>query len=1555
MLTVSSGHSADYLTGAVAAGRENYYTGATAAGEPPGRWSGRGAEALGLSGEVGTEEMSALYERFLDPRDERFGDPMLWDEADTLGHTGRAYKSEEEIYQAALAAEPGADAERREELRAEAGRNVRRNVAFYDATFSVQKSITVLHTSFEAQEVRAVRAAEQARAALPGAVVEAERSGDRSAVHRLQAAVQRAQTEALAWGQQRQAVEDAIWAGNQALLGYLSDKAGYTRVGHHGGAAGRWADAHDWTVASFFQHDSRNHDPQLHIHNAILNRVQGPDGEWRTIDGAALHRYRGAAGAIGERVMEQHLTQALGVRFAMRPDGKSREIVGVDQAVMDLFSSRRRAITKKTARLVDEFRDKFGREPNGLELDRLQRSATFATRKAKSHDGETVEDRLERWDRELRAEVSGGLAAVAEKALQHAEADRAAQPLPEAKVVEEALAEVQATKAAWTAADLTRAISNRLPDDLGNRTPAEIVELLDTLTERALERAWSIEAARPGDASLPDELRLNDGSSAYRAPGGERFMTAAHRSVEESLAELGYARGAAAMNSVDAAGFVNQLATQGFTLGRGQDLALRGILTSGAKVEALIGPAGTGKSRVVGALAKAWEDPALWGGRQQRMVGLAASQAATEVLAGDGVTARNITRWLMTQDKIANGTANREQLAWALRDGDLVVVDESAMAETADLAAIQRHCEAAGAKLLLVGDPRQLAAVGAGGGMELVTKTALTHELGETHRFQQDWEGPASLRLRAGDASVLAEYYKYGRIIDGEHAERAQRLAADAWLADHLKGLNTLLVTDTNEQAASVAAELRARLVKLRRVDDLNTVELGGDGNRAGRGDLIQARMNDWQHKGEDGTSRPVFNRDEFRVEEILVNGSIRAIPLDRDTRQPIEGQSVILPSWYVQENVTLAYAATVHAAQGATVDTTHGVVSARTSLRSLYVQLTRGRISNTVHVVTKAAHADAETGEVARAARKSATAVLAAAFDADEAAPESSGLQAEADDAADAGTYRTAFERLTDAITVATGDRTAQWLQALEADDVLTPDECQRLIGEDGAATLSTLLRRVELAGVDAEQVLRDAIAKRSLEGARQLTSVLQDRITRTTELDPTTTSLADLVPATVSAQWSTYLHELAAEADKRHHQLGEAVADEQPQWALEALGPVPGTDSPGAETDRATWVERAAAVAAHREIAGITDPAEALGSAPKPGQPEMYATWRQAWRALGRPEADRAEAEMTTGQLRVRVRAYDREQTWAPPYVAHELAGTRAGAEDQRREATRLRAEAAALSAEGVDRVHELQVQAAEAEALAEALDARAAELQLADDARATWYAHTAETRAAAQRAADELATRGIDNTDDGPTVDDWIAANLAADRAEDPHRVITDELDLTEIAAQQERDRASAVRADEFVEAELVHDQLDTGRDDAEDIADESISDAEIVAEPNNTDQTDPVETQSDFDKPTANTVDDLAPADLRDVAAAEDHAPEAESMRIPTADETADAVRRAQRALIELRQREQADAEREAAEADRREEDLAAWHAEREFSATDATSNHTQAGDSLGLDD
>src|SRR5262249_39741576 len=178
------------------------------------------------------------------------------------------------------------------------------------------------------------------------------------------------------------------------------------------------------------------------------------------------------------------------------------------------------------------------------------------------------------------------------------------------------------------------------------------------------------------------------------------------------------------------------------------------------------------------------------------------------------------------------------------------------------------------------------------------------------------------------------------------------------------------------------------------------------------------------------------------------------------------------------------------------------------------------------------------------------------------------------------------------------------------------------------------------------------------------------------------------------------------------------------------------------------------------HRELTDHDDEATALGAAPKSGQVEAHASWRAAWRALGRPEADRDEAEMSDGQLHMRVRAYEREQAWAPPYVANELAGTRQAAQRRRTTAT-LRAAEAETSDDDARRA-QLKKEAAEAAEPPDPLEARAKDLTDVDEARALWWAHTAATRAAADRAADELtARRAADGRNDPVvTAEEWTA---------------------------------------------------------------------------------------------------------------------------------------------------------------------------------------------------
>ena len=1410
VLKVTRGYSPQYLLKEVATGRENYYTGAVAAGEPPGRWWGSGAELLGLRGLVDAQDMTGVYERFLDPREEGFTDPARWDEVYTLGQTGRRYLSEEELYAAALEREPDADAERRMELKVEAGKAARHNVAFFDLTFNVPKSVTLLHTAFEAQEVAAQRAGDMERAA--------------------------------AWGQFRQAVEDAIWAGNDAMLAYLNAEAGYSRIGHHGGAAGRWIDARDWVVASFFQHDSREHDPHLHVHNATLNRVLGADGVWRTLDGQLLYRHRPAAAAVGERTLGERLSHTLGVLVATRPDGKAREVVGVAQQAMDLISTRRRQVTSKTAELVEAFEARHGRAPNSLQLDRLAQQATLLTRRSKTHTGESRAELLDRVDATIRADVDGGLAQVAHTVLDARGGGPVAQEWSPQAVIELALEEVRRAKSGWTAADLTAAIDRALPDYLGTPDGADVTHLLRTLTAEALTYATALDRPQPGDELLPDELRLANGQSSYMSPGAARYATPDQIHTERVLVAATTARGATALPAAVAARFVEQLRQSGIELGADQAAAVRGVLTSGARVECLIGPAGTGKSFVVGALAHAWTDPAhsptrpadidvVGGGSggaagcepPRRVFGLATSQIATDVLTAEGLTARNVTQWLGTQDRLAAGPGSgRPQPvdgdeAWRLHSGDLVVVDESAMTDTHALARIQGHVDAAGAKLLLVGDHRQLAAVGAGGAMDLLAQAGTRYELTEARRFTHDWERAASLRLREGDETVLRTYHQQGRLLDSGTREQAEASAARAFLADTLAGRQSVLLVDDNTAAARLSGQLRAELVRLGRVAE-HGVPLA-QGTVAGVGDLVQARWNGWHLAGVEGNRRGPVNRETYRVTTVRDDGSL-------DVRTTA-GQRLVLPSVYVAEHLALAYASTVHAAQGRTTDTSHAVITSWTSLAALYVALSRGREANTAHVATTSTLDDPAQGRDADHAVHRDPVALLAGILADTQAESALSATAIAEAAAArVGNVQTLTELLADAAQLAATDRTVRWLDQLTDAGHLDPAQRAQLAAEDGAASLARTLRRVELAGLDPRQVLLDAVAERSLAGAHNLTNVLHDRITDggTRSLDPVGSTWSEWVPRTGNAAWDAYLAALAAQADDRTVRLGREAVEHPPGWALEALGPVP------ADLDaRQAWQERVGTVAAYRELCGVSDPADTLGRPPAVGQVEAYAAYRAAWNALGRPEVEQAEHERTTGAHLARIRAWQREQTWAPRYVGNELAGTRQAAAHHRQTAT-LRTVEADATLDPAARAR-LQQQADDAAALAATLDEQITVLEDADEVWARWRAHTAGTRTEAEISRRVLAGRGDEQEPEQVvTAEEWLDAHRDAVAADEHDRPITDD-DVHDDTAAQLADRKAPIVVEDVVEPDLrevaAHEPRQTGEDRVQ------VSDADRLA--------------------------------------------------------------------------------------------------------------------------
>ena len=144
-------------------------------------------------------------------------------------------------------------------------------------------------------------------------------------------------------------------------------------------------------MAAMFHHwDSRAGDPDLHTHVAVSNKVQGPDGKWRSLDGRPLFA---AAVSVSERYntrIEDELRARLGVQFTERSGAEEgrrpvREIVGIPEMLVELFSKRRHGIEQQYRDLLEAYRESHGREPEDGVRSRLYQQATLTNRPDKMH------------------------------------------------------------------------------------------------------------------------------------------------------------------------------------------------------------------------------------------------------------------------------------------------------------------------------------------------------------------------------------------------------------------------------------------------------------------------------------------------------------------------------------------------------------------------------------------------------------------------------------------------------------------------------------------------------------------------------------------------------------------------------------------------------------------------------------------------------------------------------------------------------------------------------------------------------------------------------------------------------------------------------------------------------------------------------------------------------------------------------------------------------------------------------------------------------------------
>jgi hypothetical protein len=235
--------------------------------------------------------------------------------------------------------------------------------------------------------------------------------------------------------------------------------------------------------------------------------------------------------------------------------------------------------------------------------------------------------------------------------------------------------------------------------------------------------------------------------------------------------------------------------------------------------------------------------------------------------------------------------------------------------------------------------------------------------------------------------------------------------------------------------------------------------------------------------------------------------------------------------------------------------------------------------------------------------------------------------------------------------------------------------------------------------------------------------------------QVDPTDwTTYTGATPGTIGQ----FTVELAHAATTRQAELGRQAAENLPEWAVQHLG-----QPPEHPEQRAEWERRAGIAAAYRELRSIPQQHTSLGPAPSREQEFHHTLWRHAHAALGYPEQDLDIKRASNDELREMRRAWHREQTWAPYYVAEELQQAYTLAEQYRQDAVLHRAELDTLDA-GSPAVEQAREQIDRAERLATAYQERAHQLEEIHAERAAWREATDPTRARAELAGAELEQR-------------------------------------------------------------------------------------------------------------------------------------------------------------------------------------------------------------------
>ncbi|ABS65530.1 MULTISPECIES: Ti-type conjugative transfer relaxase TraA [Alphaproteobacteria] len=358
----------------------------------------------------------------------------------------------------------------------------------------------------------------------------------------------------------------------------------------------------------------------------------------------------------------------------------------------------------------------------------------------------------------------------------------------------------------------------------------------------------------------------------------------------------------------------------------------RGLVLSGEQAEALahitdgrdlgvvVGYAGTGKSAMLGVAREAWEAA----GYEVRGVALSGI-AAENLESGSGIASRTIA-------SLEHGWGQGRDV---LTSRDVLVIDEAGMVGTRQLERVLSHAAEAGAKVVLVGDPQQLQSIEAGAAFRSIFERHGGAEIGEVRRQREDWQRDATRDLatgRTGDA--IHAYDSHGMLHEAASRERARDDLIDRWDRDRQASpdRSRIILTHTNDEVRALNEAARERMREAGDLgDDVRLVVERGERGFAS-GDRVMFLQNERGLGVKNGTL-----------------GTIEQVSTQSITVLTDDGRSVGF-DLKDYDRIDHGYAATIHKAQGMTVDRTHVLATPGLDAHGSYVALSRHRDSMDLH-----------------------------------------------------------------------------------------------------------------------------------------------------------------------------------------------------------------------------------------------------------------------------------------------------------------------------------------------------------------------------------------------------------------------------------------------------------------------------------------------------------------------------------------------------------------------------------------------------------------------------